>query len=117
MGYKPYDNLVFDLFESSITSMKCRVYPGNVADLQPTKIICSSFSGTVTTAMTIKFGFWVVNPSTTVGLSIPIQIYAFDQPTARKFIWSILEAGIRLIPIANTPISELGNFASSSTFR
>lgn len=28
MGYKNYDNLIFDLFESSISSMTCKVYTG-----------------------------------------------------------------------------------------
>jgi hypothetical protein len=117
MGYKAYDKLVFDLFESGISSMDCRVYPGNVADKQPTKIVCSGFSGTISTSTTVKFGFWVVNPQTSVGMSIPVQIYAYDQPTARKFVWSIQEAGIRVLPITVTPISDLGNFASSSTYR
>ena len=90
MGYKAYDKLVFDLFESSISSMDCRVYPGSSTDQQSTKIVCSRFSATITTTMTIKFGFWVVNPSTSVGMSIPVQIYAFDQPTAGKYVWSIL---------------------------
>jgi hypothetical protein len=85
--------------------MDCRVYPGSVNDVQPTKIICSSFSATITTSMTIKIGFWVVNPQTTVGMSIPVQIYAYDQPSARKYVWSILEAGIRVLPITVTPIS------------
>ena len=116
MGYNPYDNLVFDMFESSIT-MECKVYPGNVADQQPTKIVCSTFSSTISTSTTIKFGFWIVNPATTKGLAIPIQLYAYDQPTARKFVWSILEGGIRVLPITVTPISDLGNFYTSSTYR
>jgi len=28
MGYKNYDNLIFDLFESSISSMTCKLYTG-----------------------------------------------------------------------------------------
>jgi hypothetical protein len=117
MGYKPYDRLVFDLFESSITSMDCRVFPGSVADQQPTKIVCSSFSATVTTSMTVKMGFWMVNPTTAVSMSIPVQIYAYDQPTGRKFVWSMVEAGIRLLPITSTPVSDLGNFAVNTAYR
>ena len=64
MGYKLYDNLVFDMYESSIT-MDCKVYPGNVADQQPTKIVCSGFSSTISTSTTIKFGFWIINPTVT----------------------------------------------------
>jgi len=116
MGYKPYDNLIFDLYESSIT-MECRVYPGDVSDKQPTKIVCSKFSSTISTSTTIKFGFWMFNPQVTKGMAIPIQIYAYDQPSARKFVWSILEAGIRLLPITVTPIGDNGNFHSSSSFR
>ena len=67
--------------------------------------------------MTLKFGFWVVNPATSVGMAIPVQVYAYDQPTARKYVWSMQEAGIRLIPITVTPISDLGNFATSSSYR
>ena len=50
-------------------------------------------------------------------MAIPIQIYAYDQPKARKFVWSIFEAGIRVLPISVTPISDVGNFQSSSTYR
>ena len=32
MGYAANDKLAFDLFESSISSMDCRVYPGDVSD-------------------------------------------------------------------------------------
>lgn len=67
--------------------------------------------------MTVKFGFWVVNPSTAAGMAIPIQVYAYDQPSATKIIWSILEAGIRVLPITVTPISDLGNFVSSNPIR
>ena len=90
MGYKPYDSLVFDLYESDISSMDCKVFPGNQVDIQPTKIVCSSFSSSIATSNTIKFGFWVVNPSSTKGMGIPIQVYAYDQPSARKFVWSII---------------------------
>ena len=31
----------------------------------------------------------MVNPQTTAGLAIPIQVYAYDQPSARKYVWSI----------------------------
>lgn len=117
MGYKPYDSLVFDLFESSISSMDCRVYPGEQNYQQPTKIVCSSFSGTLTTSSTVKFGFWMINPSTTVGLAIPVQVYAYDQTYARKFVWSIMEAGIRVLPVTVTPISDLGNFVTSKVYR
>ena len=89
MGYKPYDLLIFDLYESSISSMDCRVYPGDASDQQPTKIVCSKFSSTIGTSSTINFGFWMVNPLTTSGLAIPVQVYAYDQPTARKYVWSI----------------------------
>ena len=116
MGYKPYDALIFDMYESSIT-MECRVYPGSASDKQPTKIVCSKFSSTVSTSTTIKFGFWMVNPQVSKGMAIPIQIYAYDQPTARKYVWSILEAGIRLLPITATPITDVGNFYSSSSYR
>lgn len=97
--------------------MKCKVYVGNAAYNQPVKIVCSSFSSSITTSSTIKFGFWVVNPSTSVAMSIPVQVYAYDQPSATKFIWSMVEAGIRVLPITTTPITDLGNFASSSTYR
>ena len=89
MGYKPYDQLIFDLYESSISSMDCRVYPGDVSDQQPTKIVCSKFSATIATSSTVKFGFWMVNPQTAKGLAIPVQVYAYDQPTARRYVWSI----------------------------
>ena len=116
MGYQPYDKLIFDMYETAIT-MDCRVYPGDVSDKTPTKIVCASFSGTISSSTTIKFGFWMINPPATKGMAIPVQIYAYDQPTARKYVWSILEAGIRLLPVTVTPISDIGNFYSSSTYR
>lgn len=72
VGYKDYDDLIFDLYESSIASMTCKVYTGDKTNNQPVKIVCSSFSSTPGTSTTIKMGFWVKNPSTTVGLAIPI---------------------------------------------
>ena len=89
MGYKPYDSLIFDMFESSVT-MTCKVYPGNIQDKQPTKIVCADFSSTISSSTTIKFGFWMKNPSVSKGLAIPVQIYAYDQPSARKYVWSML---------------------------
>jgi len=97
--------------------MNCNVYPGDSTNNQPTKIVCSSFSSTLTTSSTIKFGFWVVNPPTTIGMSIPVQIYAYDQRLAKKFIWSIVEAGIRVLPVSVTPINDIGNFLSSNAIR
>lgn len=97
--------------------MSCNVYPGDSANYQPTKIVCSSFSSTLTSSSTIKFGFWVANPPSTVGMSIPVQVYAYDQQLAKKFIWSIVEAGIRILPVTVTPINDLGNFVSSNPIR
>ena len=81
------------------------------------KIICSNFNTAITSAMTVKMGFWVVNPSTTKGLSIPVQVYILDQPTQVKVIWSMVEAGIRLLPTPVTPTVDDGNFFLSSTAR
>lgn len=97
--------------------MECKVYPGDQSRIQPTKIVCSKFSATITSSMTVKFGFWVINPSSSVSMAIPIQIYGYDQPSGRKFIWSIIEGGIRVLPITVTPISDDGNFVSSNAVR
>ncbi len=97
--------------------MNCNVYPGDSTNNQPTKIVCSSFSSTLTTLSTIKFGFWVVNPPSSIGMSIPVQVYAYDQPLTKKFIWSIVEAGIRVLPVTVTPINDIGNFLSSNAIR
>ena len=67
--------------------------------------------------MTIKFGFWMFNPAVTKGHAIPVQVYAYDQVSGRKFIWSIFEGGIRLLPITSTPISDVGNFHTSIGYR
>lgn len=117
MGYNNYDSLVFDIFESDITSMACKVYTSDATIGSPVKIICSNFNAVITTAMTVKFGFWVVNPSSTVSLAIPIQVYAFDQVAQTKFVWSIVEAGIRILPITNTPINDIGSFVPSTARR
>lgn len=117
MGYEDYDDLIFDLYESAISSMDCKVYIGNVDTLEPIKIVCSNFNTQITTSTLVKMGFWTVNPSSAVGLAIPVQIYSFDTYRARKDTWSIIEAGIRVIPTDKTPITDLGNFDVSSTFR
>lgn len=77
MGYNDYDDLVFDLFESTITTMTCKVYTGDKTNHQPVKIVCSSFNVNLDTSTTVKFGFWTKNPSTSIGLSIPVQVYSF----------------------------------------
>jgi hypothetical protein len=115
MGYRNYDDLIFDLFESSISSMTCKVYTGDVYTSQPVKIICSDFS--IPAGTTVKMGFWVVNPSTTKGLAIPVQVYVLIQPSQIKVYWSVVEAGIRLLPTPVTPTSDDGNFFLSSTAR
>jgi hypothetical protein len=117
MGYKNYDSLVFDIFESDITSMTCKVYTGELTVGSPVKIVCSNFNTAITTAMSVQFGFWVVNPASSVSMAIPVQVYAFDQPSQTKFCWSMVEAGIRILPITTTPITDIGNFQSSSPYR
>lgn len=97
--------------------MTCKVYPGSAGYKQPTKIVCSNFASTVATTTLVKFGFWVVNPTTSVGMAIPVQVYAYDQPSARKFVWSIIEGGIRVLPVTTTPINDWGNFVSSNPVR
>jgi hypothetical protein len=56
--------------------MTCKVFTGDKTNNQPVKIVCSSFSSTLTTSTTVKFGFWVKNPSTSVGLAIPVRLYS-----------------------------------------
>lgn len=97
--------------------MTCKVYTGDLASRQPVKIICSNFNTPLTTSTNVKFGFWVVNPASTVSMAFPVQVYAFDQPSQTKFVWSIVEAGIRILPVTVTPINDLGNWLSSSPFR
>lgn len=76
MGYRNYDDLVFDLYDSSISSMKCKFYAGDRVNSQPIKIVCTQFSANnITTSHVVRFGFWVKNPSTTQALAIPIQVY------------------------------------------
>lgn len=97
--------------------MSCKVFNGDTGSYQPIKIVCSNFNTAITTAMTVKFGFWVVNPTSSISMAIPVQVYAFDQPSQTKFCWSIIEAGIRIIPTVVTPINDIGNWASSNPFR
>ena len=80
------------MYESGISSMDCRVYVGDTYSLtgNPTKIVCSNFNTAITTAMTVKFGFWVKNPTVTKSVAIPVQIYSYDQRYGRKNIWTIL---------------------------
>lgn len=76
MGYRNYDDLVFDLYDSSITSMKCKFYIGDRLTGQPIKIVCNQFSlSSITISHVIRFGFWTKNPTTTQSLAIPVQVY------------------------------------------
>jgi hypothetical protein len=97
--------------------MSCKVFTGDTVAYQPVKIICSNFNTAITTAMTVKFGFWVVNPQSTISMAIPVQVYAFDQPSQTKFCWSIVEAGIRILPTYVTPTNDIGSWVSSTPFR
>ena len=91
MGYKNYDDLVFDIYDSSISSMKCKFYSGDKANFQPVRIICNQYSlSSITTAHYIRFGFWVNNPSITIGLAVPIQVYFDETIASRKIMWQML---------------------------
>ena len=97
--------------------MSCKVYTGDASNNQSVKIVCSNFNTAITSSMTVKFGFWVVNPSSTTGMAIPVTIYAYNQNGGNKYIWSIIEAGIRILPSLASPIADLGNFYISSSAR
>ncbi len=76
MGYKNYDDLIFDIYDSSITSMKCKFFIGDRNNQQPIRIICNQFNvNNITTSNVVRFGFWVKNPNTTMALAIPVQVY------------------------------------------
>ena len=117
MDYEDYDDLEFDLYESTVSSMDCKVYTGDNQNHKPAKIVCSNFNAQITTASTLKFGFWVKNPATIVGLAVPVFVYSYDTYQARKDCWSLIEAGIRVIPTSATPIADLGDFTTSSSSR
>ena len=117
MGYKDYDELEFDLFESSVSSMSCKVYTGDASINQPIKIVCSNFNMDIQTSHIVRFGFWVRNPTTTKSLAIPVMFGNYRIDYDRNRCWDIVEAGIRVIPTSQTPIADNGNFASSSAFR
>ena len=117
MGYEDYDELVFDLFESSVSSMSCKVYTGDAALKQPVRIACSNFNADVGTGNIVRFGFWTRNPTTTVSLAIPMMFGNYRMDNDRFRSWSFVEAAIRVIPSSQTPIADSGNFASSSTYR
>lgn len=84
MGYEDYDDLVFDLYESDVTSMQCKVYTGDNTNHQPVKIICSNFNIAITNSKTVKMGFWIKNPTVSFGLAIPVQVYSYSTRYARK---------------------------------
>jgi len=90
MGYNDYDTLEFDLYESYISSMDCKVYTGDANNHQPVKIVCSNFNTDIINSRMVKMGFWTRNPTTTSGLAIPVQIYSFDTYRARKDTWSMI---------------------------
>jgi hypothetical protein len=91
MGYRNSDDLIFDLYETSLTSMKCKVYTGDQTNNQPVRIVCNQFSlATITSSHVIKFGFWVKNPSTSIGLAIPIQVYFEHVYSYQKIMWQII---------------------------
>ena len=98
VGYEDYDDLKFDLYESDISSMDCKVYTGDLQNHQPVKIVCSNFNTAITNSKLVKMGFWVRNPSTNYGMAIPVQLYSYDTYRARKDTWSMIEAGIKVLP-------------------
>ena len=83
---------MFDIFESGITSMICKVFTGDTHTLtgNSVKIICSNFDIEITTSTTVKFGFWVKNPIVTKSFSIPVQVYSYNQRYGRKDNWMII---------------------------
>ena len=117
LGYQDYDDLKFDLYESSISSMECKVYTGYALNHQPVKIVCGNFNTDILNSHLVKMGFWVRNPTTNYGMAIPVQIYSYDPYRDRKDTWSMIEAAIKVLPNSQTPISDDGNFALSSTYR
>jgi len=75
MGYRNYDDLVYDMYDSSITSMRCKFYIGDRVNYQPVRIVCNQYSASITISNVIRFGFWVKNPLLTASIAIPIQVY------------------------------------------
>lgn len=78
------------MYESSITSMKCVVYTGDKSNHKPAKVVCANFNTNILTSHTVKFGFWIRNPTTLKGLAIPLQIYGYDPYLNKKDPWNLI---------------------------
>lgn len=111
MGYTDYSDLVFDIYDSAsgVSSMTCKVYPGQGSQSIPVKIVCSNFNILLTSSTVLKFGFWVTNPTVVRSLAIPVTIYSYNQYTATKANWNFLESAFPIVT-TNTPILDNGNF-------
>ncbi len=111
MGYDDYSDLVYDIYDGTITSMSCKVYTGQRSKNIPAKVICSNFNSAITNAKILKFGFWVTNPQVTRSLAIPVTVYSYDQYAATKTNWNLLENAFNMIMTTTPPILDKGNFA------
>lgn len=114
MGYTDYSDLVFDMYDTSgsaITSMTCKVTPGQRSNFQPVKIICSNFNTALTTSNVLRFGFWVTNPSVSRSLAIPVTVYSYDQVYVKKNNWNFIEGACNIIVTTAAPLYDFGNFA------
>lgn len=112
MGYTDYSDLVFDIYDSTsgISSMTCKVYTGQGTQGIPVKIVCSNFNTALISSKTLKFGFWVTNPSVARSLAIPVTIYSYDQYAVTKANWNLLESAFNIVVASATPILDNGNF-------
>jgi hypothetical protein len=58
------------------TFMKCRLFYGDQANSKNAKIVCGSFTQTISSSQLLFFAFKIVNPSISVQISIPLFIYS-----------------------------------------
>lgn len=61
------------------TLMTCRLFWGDQTNSKNAKVVCGSFSQTISSAQLLFFAFKVVNPSSTLvptQVSIPLFIYS-----------------------------------------
>jgi len=56
--------------------MKCRLFYGDQTNSKNAKIVCGSFTQTITSSKLLFFAMKVKNPSISVQVSIPLFIYS-----------------------------------------
>lgn len=82
-------------FVSGVTAGTCYLHNGFQANESTARVMCTSFSGAITTGTTVEFFFTITNPTTlTEDTYIPVIVYSMSPAITGDFSkknWQIIE--------------------------